>query len=219
MKSGVFQIGGRLKVSIGGVVVEGLLSGCNFLVLFQVLHLIFDRDIKYLDILQVTGILAVIFALRLVIYLTAYTGSQIGGSDVSRRVRIAIGDKLRKIPLALFTKNRTGFYINGATSEVGDYEQVLTHKVADITKNAILLLMVGIYGCTLYLPIGGLMLTSTLLVVPAMALSVHQVQIYGKKKNYAREENVSAITEYLAGSQTLRSHGLVGQRTSRLPRP
>lgn len=212
MKSGVFQIGGKLKVSIGGVVVEGVLSGCNFLVLFQVLHLIFDRDIKYLDILQVTGILAVIFALRLVIYLTAYTGSQIGGSDVSRRVRIAIGDKLRKIPLALFTKNRTGFYINGATSEVGDYEQVLTHKVADITKNAILLLTVEIYGCTLYLPIGGLMLTSTLLVVPAMALSVYQVQIYGKKKNYAREENVSAITEYLAGSQTLRSYGLVGTK-------
>lgn len=212
MKNRVFAMGGKLKLSIAAVVLEGLLSGCNFLVLFQVLHLIFDGSIGFSDILKATGMLALLFALRLVIYMTAYTGSQIGGSDVSRRVRIAIGDKLKRIPLGLFTKNRTGFYINAATSEVGDYEQILTHKLADITKYSILLLAVGIYTCTLYLPIGLIVLLSSLLVIPAVALSIHQVHIYGTKKNRAREENVSAITEYLTGSQTLRSYGLVGKK-------
>lgn len=203
---------GKLKVSIAGVVLEGLLGGLNFLVLFQVLHLIFDKSIDFSDVLRATGMLAALFVLRLMIYMTAYTGSQIGGSDVSRRVRIAIGDKLKRIPLGLFTKNRTGFYINAATSEVGDYEQILTHKAADITKYSILLLVIGIYTCTLYLPIGLLVLISTLLVIPAMALSIRQVHIYGTQKNRAREENVSAITEYLTGSQTLRSYALVGKK-------
>lgn len=212
MNRKVFQMGGKLKGSIAAVVLEGLLSGCNFLVLFQVLHLIFDGKIGFSDILGATGMLALLFALRLVIYMTAYTGSQIGGSDVSRRVRIAIGDKLKRIPLGLFTKNRTGFYINAATSEVGDYEQILTHKLADITKYSILLLAVGLYTCTLYLPIGLIVLGSSLLVIPAMACSIRQVHIYGTKKNRAREENVSAITEYLTGSQTLRSYGLVGKK-------
>lgn len=212
MKNKVFQMNGKLKVSIAGVVLEGLLGGLNFLVLFQVLHLIFDKSIDFLDVLRATGMLAALFVLRLMIYMTAYTGSQIGGSDVSRRVRIAIGDKLKRIPLGLFTKNRTGFYINAATSEVGDYEQILTHKAADITKYSILLLVIGIYTCTLYLPIGLLVLISTLLVIPAMALSIRQVHIYGTQKNRAREENVSAITEYLTGSQTLRSYALVGKK-------
>lgn len=203
---------GKLKVSIAGVVLEGLLGGLNFLVLFQVLHLIFDKSIDFSDVLRATGMLAALFVLRLMIYMTAYTGSQIGGSDVSRRVRIAIGDKLKRIPLGLFTKNRTGFYINAATSEVGDYEQILTHKAADITKYSILLLVIGIYTCALYLPIGLLVLISTLLVIPAMALSIRQVHIYGTQKNRAREENVSAITEYLTGSQTLRSYALVGKK-------
>ena len=212
MRNKVFKMGGRLKISIFAVVLEGLLSGCNFLVLFQVLHLIFDGNIEYADILRAAGMLAVLFAIRLIIYMCAYTGSQIGGSDVSRRVRIVIGDKLKRIPLGLFTKNRTGFYINAATSEVADYEQVLTHKAADITKYSILLLGIGIYTCTLYLPIGIIVLASSLLVIPAISLSIRQVHIYGKRKNLAREENVSAITEYLNGSQTLRSYALVGKK-------
>lgn len=212
MKNDIFKMGVKLKISIAAVVLEGLLCGCNFLVLFQVLHLIFDGDVGFSDILRATGMLAVIFVLRMIIYMTAYTGSQIGGSDVSRRVRIAIGDKLKRIPLGLFTKNRTGFYINAATGEVGDYEQILTHKVADITKYSILLLMIGIYTCTLYLPIGLIVLLSTLLVIPAMMQSAHQIRIHGTRKNRAREENVSAITEYLTGSQTLRSYALVGKK-------
>ena len=218
MRNNVFKMGGRLKVSIAAIVLEGLLGGCNFLILFQILHLIFDGNIGFSDILRETGMLAVLFAVRLIIYMTAYTGSQIGGSDVSRRVRITLGDKLKRIPLGLFTKNRTGFYINAATSEVGDYEQVLTHKAADITKYTILLLMVGIYTCTLYLPIGLITLFCSLLVIPAMALSIRQVHIFGRRKNLAREENVSAITEYLTGSQTLRSYALVGRKNEAVTR-
>lgn len=212
MNQNVFKMGSKLKISITAIVLEGLLGGCSFLVLFQVLDLIFDGTIDFSDILRATGMLAVLFMIRLAIYMTAYTGSQIGGSDVSRRVRITVGDKLKRIPLGLFTKNRTGFYINAATSEVGDYEQILTHKAADITKYSILLLMVGIYTCTLYFPIGAIVLFSSLLVIPAMAMSIHQVHIFGRKKNLAREENVSAITEYLTGSQTLRSYALVGRK-------
>lgn len=218
MKNNVFQMGGKLKVCIAAIVLEGLLTGCNFLVLFQVLHLIFDGTIDLSDIFRTTGMLAALFLFRLMIYMSAYTGSQIGGSDVSRSVRIAIGDKLKRIPLGRFTKMRTGFYINAATSEVGDYEQILTHKVADITKYSILLLAIGIYTSTLYLPIGLLVLASTLLVIPAMSLAIHQVHIYGTKKNRAREENVSAITEYLNGSQTLRSYALVGKKNEAVTR-
>ena len=215
-RQSVFAPGSKLKWSIAGVVLEGLLTGCNFLVLFQILELVFGGSADFNGILRATGGLALIFAVRLVLYCSAYVGCQLGGSDVSRRVRIGIGDKLKKIPLNLFTKNRTGFYINAATGEVADYEQILTHKVGDIVKNCTLLAAVGAYACTLYLPVGLITLASSLLVIPSMAQSIRQVQIYGTAKNAAREENVSAITEYLTGSQTLRSYGLVGLKNESL---
>ena len=218
MKSNVFRMNGRLKWSIAGVVLEGLLTGTNFLALFRVLELIFDGTANFRDILNTTAVLAGIFVLRLILYTVSYTGSQTGGSDVSRRVRVAIGDKLKRIPLGQFTKNRSGFYINAATSEVADFEQILTHKVADILKYSILLTAIGLYTCSLYLPAGIAVLASSLLLIPASALSLRQVRNYGMRKNRAREENVSAITEYLSGSQTLRSYALVGTKNETLTR-
>lgn len=218
MKPNVFRMNGRLKWSIAGVVLEGLLTGTNFLALFRVLELIFDGTANFRDILNTTAVLAGIFVLRLILYTVSYTGSQTGGSDVSRRVRVAIGDKLKRIPLGQFTKNRSGFYINAATSEVADFEQILTHKVADILKYSILLTAIGLYTCSLYLPAGIAVLASSLLLIPASALSLRQVRNYGARKNRAREENVSAITEYLSGSQTLRSYALVGTKNETLTR-
>lgn len=216
MRHEAFRMNRRLRLSITGVVLEGLLTGSIFLALFRVLELIFGGTAGFQDILRTTGVLAGIFVLRLLLYTVSYTGSQIGGSDVSRRLRISIGDKLKRIPLGQFTKNRTGFYINAATSEVADFEQILTHKVADITKYAILLLAIGLYTCCLHLPAGLAGLASSLLLIPTSALSLRQVRNYGVRKNRAREENVSAITEYLAGSQTLRSYALAGRKNEAL---
>ena len=98
MKPNVFRMNGRLKWSIAGVVLEGLLTGTNFLALFRVLELIFDGTANFRDILNTTAVLAGIFVLRLILYTVSYTGSQTGGSDVSRRVRVAIGDKLKLSP-------------------------------------------------------------------------------------------------------------------------
>lgn len=55
-----------------------------------------------------------------------------------------------------------------------------------------------------------------LLLIPTVLFSVRQVKRYGTHKNLAREENVSAITEYLTGSQTLRSYGMAGIKNQAL---
>ena len=216
MNKDIYKPGPRLKLSIAGVVMEGLISGLNFLVLLKVLDLIFLKSISFSDILKATYILAIIFVLRLFLYSISYTQSQIGGASVSRGLRVALGDKLRKIPLGLFTKQRTGFYINAATSEVADYEQILTHKLADIVKYVVLTSVLSLYCLSLNIYVGIIMIISLLLIIPTNLLSKRQVAIHGKRKNLAREENVSAITEYLTGSQCLRSYGLVGKKNESL---
>lgn len=208
----IFRPGRKLKLAIAGVVLEGFLTGLNFLVLLRLLNLIFDGGIEFGDMLQSVVYLAIIYVLRLVLYAVAYTGSQTGGAEVTCRIRISIGDKLKKIPLGIFTENRTGFYINAATSETADYEQILTHKLADIIKFAALIMMLAIYACTLHPGVGAVIFLTLILLIPAMLFSIRQVNHYGKAKNLAREENVSAITEYLTGSQTLRSYAMAGTK-------
>jgi len=216
MTNKVFKPGKKLKLAIAGTVLEGLLAGSNFLVLYQVLELIFGSKITFKDIKRATFILGIIFVLRLFLYAVSYTESQIGGAIVSKNIRVKLGDKLRKIPLGAFTKQRIGYYVNAATSEVADYEQILTHKLADIIKYVVLLVMVSLYVAYLKPEAGIIMLIVLLLLWPTMKLSIRQVKKYGTAKNLAREENVSAITEYLTGSQTLRSYGLAGEKNEAL---
>ena len=46
-----------------------------------------------------------------------------------------MGDYLKRIPLSRFTQGQTGDYINTITSDVNNYEKILTHKVGDLAKN------------------------------------------------------------------------------------
>lgn len=216
MNNKLFNPTKRLKFAIVGVVIEGIISGCNFIVLFKVLELIFGNKISFDNVKTATLYLGILFLVRLILYSVAYTQSQIGGALVSRNLRVAFGDKLRRIPLGAFSKQRVGYYINAATSEVSDFEQILTHKLADITKYSVLMLVVSGYCAYFNIYIGIIMFISLIILIPAIRLSNIQVKKYGTAKNQAREENVSAITEYITGSQTLRSYGLAGEKNTAL---
>ncbi len=211
-KQEVFRMGRMLKLSITGIVVEGLLSISSFLILYQILELIFGSGIHINELFILTFVVAGIFITRLILYSVSYVGSQIGGSDVSRNIRIALGDKMKRIPLNRFIKNKTGFYINGASSEVADYEQILTHKLSDIVKLSVLVMASGLAAACIYLPVGIVLIISSLLLIPTMYLTIRKVKFHGTKKNRARQENVSAITEYISGMQTLRAYGMGGRK-------
>ena len=104
-------------------VLEGILSGCSYLSVYIVLTALASGTITAGMVGAVTAGLAVIFLLRLVIYSTGYTQVQIGGAAVSKRLRLLLGDKLKKIPLARFTQGQVGQYVNTMTSDVGSYEK------------------------------------------------------------------------------------------------
>ncbi|MDD4370222.1 MAG: ABC transporter ATP-binding protein [Anaerostipes sp.] len=206
----------KLKISIVGVSIEGLLSLGSFVVLYGLLQLIFKGNVAFREILILTAAVTALFVVRLILYSVSYVGSQIGGSDVSRKIRIAMGDKMKQIPVHLFTKSKTGFYINGASSEVADYELILTHKVADIAKLIILIALCNLSALVIFLPEGIVLSISSLLILPTLYLIIGIVERNGIQKNRARQENVSNITEYISGMQTLRAYGMGGKKNETL---
>lgn len=212
----IFKMGMKLKVSILGVILEGILSFGSFGALYLLLQLIFEGNVAFQKIIVISGVVVGIFIGRMILYSYAYVGSQIGGSDVSRNIRIAMGDKLKRIPLNLFTKSKSGFYINGATSEVADYEQIMTHKLADIAKLIIVLAVADVASMVMYLPVGLVLSVSSILVAGILYIIIGIVNRNGVKKNVARQENVSNITEYISGMQTLRAYGMGGRKNETL---
>ena len=194
-------------IGVAGTVLEGLLSGSLFMLLYSVMRFLWDGQFDMNRVLALTGIIAVIFLFRILIYSYGYTKAQIGGARVSKNIRLFMGDHLKRIPLSRFTRGQTGDYINTITSDVNNYEKILTHKIGDIAKNFALSLMLIVFVTTIYFPAGLILLTADLLLIPGLWLSFRQVAKYGKEKNDICAENVSSIVEYVSGIQTFRAYG------------
>lgn len=212
----VFKKNKKIYVSIALVVLEGLFAGCNFIGIYGVIRLIFGTGTDFSSLLKLTGFVGAIFGIRLILYCIGYTQGQIGGAKLSKNIRLSLGDKLKRIPLGQFTRSQIGFYINAVTTEISSYENILTHKVGDIIKYFVLIVMVIVFVGTMYIPAALVLLGSTLLLIPAMMLSLHFVKVYGNRKNRVSADNVSSMTEYITGIQTLRAYGMGGKKNKTL---
>ena len=206
----VFAKNRDFSVSVACTVIEGLLSGCNFGLIFLVMQQVFSGAADFGTLLGFTGALALVFVLRLLIYGYGYVRGQIGGAQVSRNLRQYLGDKIKRIPLARFTERSSGDYLNALTANVNDYEQILTHRTGSVVKDITLAVMLTGFVCWLYLPAGAVVALSFALIVPAMALSWHQVRRYGTRKSDICAANTSRTVEHVTGMQTLRAYGIGG---------
>jgi len=193
-------------------ILEGVLSGSNYIVIYLVLKMLYERVTDMRSIFSISCLVGIIFVIRLVIYSIGFTQSQIGGAEVSKNIRLGLGDKLRKIPLSGFTKKREGQYINIMTADVNSYEQILTHKLASLIKNGVLSVIVIAFVCVLYFPAAVILMVSLFLLIPEMWLSFRIVKKYGMEKNSVTAEAVGQIVEYIDGIQTFRSYGMGGAK-------
>ena len=151
-----------------------------------------------------------IFLLRILIYSYGYTKAQIGGAEVSKTsasswVTTSSVSRCPDLP-----RGQTGDYINTITSDVNNYEKILTHKIGDLAKSFALSLMLIVFVMTVYVPAGLILLAADLLLIPGLWLSFRMVRKYGREKNDICAENVSSIVEYVSGIQTFRAYGVGG---------
>lgn len=193
-------------------ILEGLLSGANFIILYYLFIAVFEGNLQMSRLLLLAGIMLIVFILRAISYTVGYICCQIGGASISKNIRLALGNKMKKIPLGRFMKGQTGEYINITTTNVSDYEVGLTHKVGDTIKQSTLAIMLIAYVFTLWYVAGLIMLVAALLMFPALLLSTKLVAKYGNKKVKICAENVSSIVEYTSGIQTLRAYGMGGEK-------
>lgn len=212
MKDDVLKKDKQFYTGIFLTVLEGILSGCNFLVLYRVMQMLWSGETQLSSILYLSLFISMIFLLRILIYSIGYTDTQVGGAAVSKNVRLFLGDKIKRIPLSRFTQKQTGQYINVATSDVNNYEKILTHTIGDLVKNLAFSVMLIVFVGTIWLPGGILLFCIELLLIPFMWWAFRIVKTYGTKKNSVSAENVSSIVEYVSGIQSFRAYGVGGTK-------
>lgn len=217
-KNSIWKKNQNFCIGVAGTVLEGLFSGSLFMLLYFVIQSLWSGNAELKRFLVLTGVLAFLFLLRVFIYGIGYTRAQMGGAQVSMKIRLFMGDKMKKISLHRFSQGQTGDYINTITSDVNNYEKILTHKIGDLAKSISLSVMLIVFVMTFYMPAGLILLGADLLLLPGLWLSFRVVQKYGSEKNEICAENVSSVVEYVTGIQTFRAYGVGGMKNKTVTR-
>lgn len=202
----------KLKIGVICTVIDGILSGYNYFVIFGIIRMLYTANVTMAEINHLLTGLIIVYGIRLLIYGFGYTQSQIGGAKVSHDIRMNLGNKLRSIPLAKFQTSDTGDYINVTLNDVSSYEQILTHKVGELAKNMTLLVMILGFATIIFPKAGIILIIGTLFLIPALWISFYMVKKYGTQKNKVSAEAVSDIVEYITGIQVFRAYGAAGTR-------
>lgn len=216
MKNPIHQKNRDFKIGFFLNILEGLLSGSNFMLIYFVFQFYWEGTLVLKRVFLLTAAAAVILAIRLLLYGTGYVRFEIGGAAVSRAVRLFLGDKLKNVPLSRFTKGQTGQYLNVMTDDVNNYELMLRHKIGDIAKFTALSVMLILFASAIWLPAAVILLATMLLIIPTMLIVSLLVKKYGQPKNRMQAEAVNGMVEYINGIQTFRAYGAAGGKNQKV---
>ncbi|MEM9821105.1 MAG: ABC transporter ATP-binding protein [Bacteroidota bacterium] len=162
------------------------------------------------------GLMLILFFAQLFIANRAMLASNFATTEISRKLRLALGNKLQRLSLGYYKSRDPGDLAAIVLQDVTNFENIFGHSVPNIA-NAIF--GVSILSCFLFYL--DWRLTLTLLIAIALALPLIQLSRWlisrlGAKHIIARNQTGARFLEYVQGIQHIRSYGMTGTRFTSL---
>ncbi|WP_245612011.1 ABC transporter transmembrane domain-containing protein [endosymbiont 'TC1' of Trimyema compressum] len=90
----------------------------------------FSKDLLIMYSLILLGL----FIIRAIVSSINYTQTQYRGADITADLRISLGNHIRSLNLGYFNKNSIGRLNSTLTTDIADFENVLTHSLSNFFK-------------------------------------------------------------------------------------
>ncbi len=156
------------------------------------------------------------FVFRCTFIAWGYTMNHLRGADVIKDMRVSLGDYIKSLNLGYFNKNSIGSLMNILTSDVNDFERVLTHSLGDLIKAIIVTVYITIISFVINPQLAAAQLITVLLGIPMVILSGKMVNKFGLRKKVVMNEVISRMIEYINGIKVFKSYNQTGEKFDRL---
>ena len=147
-------------------------------------------------------ILVLLFLMRAILFSINYTQVQYRGADISAQQRLSLGDHIRSLNLGYFNKNSIGRLMSTLTTDITDFEQVLTHSLASLIKVLFFSALALLFAFMVSWQYGLIATVLILIAFPLMRLSGEMSQKYGGRQRASVSRVISRIVEYINGIRT-----------------
>jgi ATP-binding cassette subfamily B protein len=169
-----------------------------------------DRLILY------TLIVAATFLVRCVFTAVNYVQTQYRGAEITESLRLTLGDHIRSLNLGYFNSNSIGTLVSALTTDISDFEVVLTHSLATFFKIVFFSVVALAFSFVIDWRFALIVLAIILLSLPLMGVSARVAKRRGGVLRSAIHGVISRVVEYISGIKTFRLYNLTGKKFRRL---
>lgn len=156
--------------------------------------------------------LVAIFLIRGLFFSYAYVKSQVNGSTIITNLRIRLAEHVRTLNLGYFGKNSIGKLTSSFTTDVADFEQILTHSLTDFVKAIAVSIISLVFALIIDFKFALLVGVVILLALPFMNIS-GKVGHSNSGPHRARINDViSRVVEYINGIKTFKLYNQTGTK-------
>ncbi|GCF95407.1 ABC transporter [Enterococcus florum] len=164
------------------------------------------------------AILVIVFVIRTLLARYSFRSLQTNGSVIATELRLQLAEHVRGLNSGYFNQNSVGRLTSYFSTDIADFEQVLTHHLTDFVKA-----IFGVCVCMLGALIIDFRFAGVLVVMIAVALPLmikggavgHKIAPEHREKINAV---ISRVVEYINGIKTFRLYQLTGTKFKRLDR-
>ncbi|MEM0991750.1 MAG: ABC transporter ATP-binding protein [Bacteroidota bacterium] len=185
-------------------------------ILLLIIWELFEPQPDTQKIWQAVGFMVVLFFGQLYVANKAMLASNFAPFEISRKMRLALGNKLQRLSLGYYKSRDPSDLASVVLQDVANFENIFSHSIANIA-NAVFGVLV-LSGFLLYLDwrLAVTLLVAVVLVLPLLQLAQRLIAKLGKKHIAARISTGARFLEYVQGIQHIKSYGMTGDRYASL---
>lgn len=206
----------RLVPTIIMSVLDSLFNSAMYGVMIMILLDLAAGGFTKEKLAQYSLILLGVFLMRCVVQAISYTKAQCDGPLISKKLRLSLGNHIRGLNLGFFNQNSQGTLNAILTTNINDFETILTHCVCDVVKTLAFTVFAFVLALNIDWRFGLVVIAIVLCALPLISLSGKASAKNAAKKNAANQNVVSRLVEYISGIKTFRLYNLTGSRFERL---
>ena len=148
--------------------------------------------------------LVLIFTIRCIVQSCAYTKAQYDGPIISKKLRLSIGNHIRSLNLGFFNQNSQGKLNATLTTDISDFETILTHCLCDLVKIVTFTIFSLFLAIVIDWKFGLLITLIVIFALPLLNISGKKSSNNSKAIHLANQNVVSRLIEYISGIKTFR---------------
>jgi len=157
-----------------------------------------------------------LFLLRAILYSITYVQTQYRGADITAELRLSLGEHIRSLNLGYFNKNSIGRLTSTLTTDISDFELVLTHSFSEIFRVIFFTILSFVFAFSIDWHFSIVILMIVMISLPLAGMGGKVAKKTGAALRHSVNNVISRIVEYINGIKTFKLYNLTGEKFERL---